>query len=167
MSLNLSCIVAHAHNRVIGRGGAMPWHLSDDLKRFRRITMGKPILMGRKTFEALARPLPGRRNLVLSRNPGFVAPGCEVARDLDGIGALVGDAECLVIGGEEIYRLCLSLCRRIHLTLVEADLDGDVFFPALDETEWQRKRVGEHLADERNDYDAVFFELVRRAGTPR
>ena len=139
----------------------MPWRLSEDLKRFKRITMGKPILMGRRTFEALARPLPGRRNLVLSRNSGFSAPGCEVVRDLDGLRALVADAECMVIGGAEVYRLCLPLCRRIHLTLVEADPDGDAFFPELDETEWRRERVGERPTDARNDYDVVFFELMR------
>ncbi len=160
--LNVTFIVAHARNRVIGKGNAMPWHLSADLRRFRRITTGKPVVMGRRTFQTLARPLPERRNIVLSRDPAFAASGCEVAHGLDALHALVGAEECMVIGGAEIYRRCLPLCRRIHLTLVQADPDGDVVFPELDASEWRRDKVGEHPADERNDYGMVFFELRKR-----
>ncbi len=163
--LNLTVVAAHARNRVIGKGRAMPWHLSADLKRFRRITTGKPVVMGRRTFETLARPLPERRNVVLSRDPAFTAPGCEVASGLDALHQLVGAEECMVIGGGEVYRQCLPLCRRIHLTLVQAEPEGDVFFPRLDEAEWRRTEVGEHAADERNDYDVVFVELVRRGSS--
>ncbi len=160
--LNLTLIVAHARNRVIGKDHAMPWHLSADLKRFRRITTGRPVVMGRRTFETLARPLPERRNIVLSRDPAYTAAGCEVVHGLDELHALLGDEECMVIGGAEVYRQCLPLCRRIHLTLVQAEPDGDVFFPELDKGEWQWEQVGEHFADEKNDYEMVFWELRRR-----
>ena len=159
--LNLTCVVAHARNRVIGKANAMPWHLSEDLKRFRRITTGRPVVMGRRTFETLARPLPERRNIVLSRDPAFTAPGCEVVHGLNELHGLVGDHECMVIGGAEVYHQCLSLCHRILLTLVEAEPDGDVFFPALDQGGWRRRRVGEHPADDRNDYGVVFWEWER------
>ncbi len=161
--LNITFIVAHARNRVIGKDNAMPWHLSADLKRFRRMTIGKPVVMGRRTLQTLARPLPERRNIVLSRDPAFVAPGCEVMHSLDELHTLIGDEECMVIGGAEVYRRCLPLCRRIHLTLVQANPDGDVFFPTLDENEWQRNEVGEHPADSKNDFDIVFWELRRLA----
>ncbi len=160
--LNVTLIVAHARNRVIGKDHAMVWHLSADLKRFRRITTGRPVVMGRRTFETLARPLPERRNIVLSRDFAYVAAGCEVMHALDELHVLPGDEECMVIGGAEVYRQCLPLCRRIHLTLVQAEPDGDVFFPELDKGEWQWEQVGEHSADEKNDYEMVFWELRRR-----
>ena len=160
--LNITFVVAHAHNRVIGKRRGMPWHLSTDLRRFRRITTGRAVVMGRRTFETLARPLPERRNIILSRNPAFAAPGCEVAHDLDDLSALLGGEECMVVGGAEVYRRCLPLCRRIHLTLVQADCDGDVFFPKLDASEWQWDKTGGHPADERNDYGMEFWELERR-----
>ena len=159
--LNVTFVVAHARNRVIGKDNAMPWHLSADLKRFRKITTGHPVVMGRKTFATLARPLPERRNIVLSRDPTFAAAGCEVIHELEELHVLVGDEKCMVVGGAEVYRQCLPLCRRIHLTLVQAEPDGDVFFPTLDESEWRREKVGEHPADDKNDHAMVFWEWER------
>ena len=160
--LNISFVVAYAHNRVIGRNGKMPWHLSTDLKRFKRITTGKPVVMGRRTFESLVRPLPERRNIVMSRDHAFIAPECEVVHGLEELYGLVGKRECMVIGGAEIYRLCLPLCRRIHLTLVQAEPEGNVFFPDLDEDEWQQDMSEKHPGDERDDYGMEFWDWKRR-----
>ena len=164
--LNMSCIAVHTLNRVIGKNNTIPWHLSADLKRFRQITAGHPTLMGRRTFESLTQALPDRRNIVLSRNVEFTAPHCEVVNSLDALYHLIGTEECMVIGGGEIYRQCLPLCKRIYLTLAQVELDGDTFFPRLNQKEWQQNIIGEHPADEKNDYDMVFLELIRSSTAP-
>ncbi len=125
-------MVARADNGVIGRDGALPWHLPDDLRRFKSLTAGRPMAMGRRTFESLPGPLPGRRHIVLTRDAGWSAPGAEVARDVDGALALArGAAELAVIGGAEIYRLFLPLAHRIELTEVHRAPDGDTVMPPL------------------------------------
>lgn len=133
----ISLIVAMAQNGVIGRGNALPWRLPADLRRFREFTLGKPILMGRKTFESIGRPLPGRANLVLSRDPTWFANGVITVHSVDE--ALLQTRTCeelVAIGGAEIYRLLLPLARRIYLTHVLADVPGDRYFPAFDSTQW-------------------------------
>ena len=159
--MNVSLIVCHTRNRIIGAGNRMPWHLPADLKRFRETTMGHAIVMGRKTFETLnGRALPGRRNIVMSRRQ-LQHPGFEVAADCNALENMVGEARFFVIGGGEIYRLFLPLADTIHRTLIEAELDGDTFFPELDPREWQTRETGSREADEHNRYPLRFSELNR------
>jgi len=128
----VSIIAAMAENRVIGRGGGIPWDLPDDMKRFRETTWGHPVVMGRRTFESLAGPLPGRTNIVLSRDAGYRPEGALAARDLETAVSLAGDAgEVFVCGGEEVYRQAMSQADRIYLTVLHRDFDGDVFFPGI------------------------------------
>lgn len=131
-SMRITLIAAMAENRVIGNRGAIPWHLPDDLARFRAITLGHPVLMGRRTFESIGRPLPGRLNIVLSHREGYAPPGCLVARDLAAALELARDAaELFVCGGGELYREALPLADRILLTLVRGEFPGDVTFPEV------------------------------------
>ena len=126
-----------ARNRVIGKDGALPWRLPADLKRFRALTMGHPIIMGRKTFDSIGRALPGRRNIVISRNPQWACDAVETANSLPAALALVaGTEQAFVIGGEQIYRATLELADRIELTLIEQDFDGDAWFPEVDPAGW-------------------------------
>lgn len=135
----ISLVVAVARNGVIGREGGLPWHISSDLKRFKEITMGKPVIMGRKTWESLPRkPLPGRRNIVISRQLGFTAEGAVVAATPEEALRLAGDApEATVIGGGEIYRLFWPLADRLYLTEVDLEVEGDTYFPRPEPAEWR------------------------------
>lgn len=159
--MKLVAVVAASDNDVIGRDNALPWHLPADLAYFKRITMGKPILMGRLTFESIGKPLPGRRNIVLSRT-GFTAPGVDVVRTLDEACELVASEPALmVIGGARIFDLALPRTDYIHLTRVHCVVDGDVFMPKLDAGEWREVAREERPADERNAYAMSFTELAR------
>ncbi len=159
----ITLVVAMARNRVIGRDNGLPWRLSEDLKRFKATTLGKPLLMGRKTFESIGKPLPGRRNIVLTRDRAWHAQGLDVVRSVEAALQLArGAPELAVIGGAEIYRLTLPIAHRIQLTRVEADIAGDTLFPALDMTEWSEVQAGAHPADERNQYPVTFVVLDRR-----
>jgi dihydrofolate reductase len=135
----VAIVVAHSANRVIGRDGALPWRLPSDLRRFRELTRGHAVLMGRRTYESLPdafRPLPDRRNLVLSSDPAYRAEGAEVFASMaDALAACDGD--CFVIGGEVTYRDALPLCHRLYVTEIDAELDGDAFFPDLDPGQWR------------------------------
>ena len=133
MAQGLFLIVAAARNGTIGADGKLPWHLPADLKRFKALTMGKPMVMGRKTFESLPGVLPGRRHIVLTRDPAWQAAGAEVACDLDGALALAGPGEVAVIGGAEIFTLALPRAARLELTEVHADVPGDAVMPPLGE----------------------------------
>ncbi len=141
--VSIELVVAVARNGVIGRDGGMPWRLSTDLKRFKAITMGSPIIMGRKTFQSIGKALPGRENIVITRDAGFDAEGATVLTGVEAAmdvarraAASAGGNRICVIGGGEIYRLFLPQADRVHLTHVEADPDGDTVFPALDPTQW-------------------------------
>ena len=152
-----------ARNGVIGRGNAMPWHLPADLKRFKALTLGKPILMGRKTHQAIGRPLPGRDNLVLTRARDWRAQGVTVVHSLDeALQRAAASPELAVIGGAEVYRLTLPLATRIYLTHVLAEVDGDTFFPRLSPNEWREVECSEYAADERHAYGMRFVTLERR-----
>lgn len=130
--MRISIIAAMAENRVIGREGAMPWDLPEDRRRFREITWGHPIIMGRKTFDSIGRPLPGRKNIVLTRQPDFRAEGCLVLHDMrSALEACAGSDEVFIIGGGELYREALPLSERIYLTVVHGEFEGDVLFPEL------------------------------------
>jgi dihydrofolate reductase len=162
--MRLTAVVAATENDVIGRDNGMPWHLPADLKHFREITLGHPVLMGRRTFEAIGRPLPGRRNLVLSRSGAFAAPGVEVVHSLDEALSVVGDVpELMIIGGAALYALALPRTDRVHLTRLHMMVDGDVRFPALPDSEWREvSRSPRRPADERNACDMSFLVLERR-----
>jgi dihydrofolate reductase len=162
----ISIIVAASANNVIGVQGDLPWRLSDDLKRFKTVTMGKPIVMGRKTWESIGRALPGRRNIVITRQQGLVAEDCDVVQSTDEAIAVAGDVgEILVIGGSEIYELFLPVAKRLYLTRVHADINGDAFFPAVDEDEWQLVSEEARSADSRNEFDFSFriYERIDRS----
>lgn len=153
----ISIIVAAAENNVIGRQGELPWRLSDDLKRFKAITMGKPIVMGRKTWDSIGRPLPGRQNIVITRQPGFTAEGCDVVTSLDDAITAARDAEeTVVIGGSQIYALAMPLAERLYITRVHADVEGDASFPAADATRFCLVADEHHRADDRNEFDFSF-----------
>lgn len=159
----ISLIVAMAQNGVIGRDNALPWRLPEDLKRFKEFTLGKPILMGRKTFEAIGRPLPGRANLVLTRDRDWRAEGAIPVHSVEE--ALLQTRTCdelVAIGGAEIYRLLLPLARRIYLTHVHADVPGDTYFPAFDPAQWDDVEFRTVPADERHAYPLTFVTLERR-----
>ena len=160
----VSLIVAMARNGTIGRGNAMPWHLPADLKRFKSLTLGKPILMGRKTHQAIGRALPGRDNLVLTRAQDWRAEGVTVVHSVEEALQRAGaSAELAVIGGAEVYRLTLALAGRIYLTQVLADVEGDTFFPEFSRSEWREAESSDYPADERHAY-AMKFVTLERAG---
>ena len=156
-------IVAMSRNRVIGNRNELPWHLPADLMRFKSITWGKPLLMGRRTHESLGRPLPGRTNIVLTREPGYKAPRCKIAHSIDEAKRLAtGASELMVIGGAKIYEVMLDDADRIYLTLVDAEFTGDTFFPELNHAEWVERSREHHVADARNAYDHTFIVLDRK-----
>ena len=164
-----SLIVAAARNGTIGRDNALPWHLPDDLRYFKRVTMGKPVIMGRRTYESIGRPLPGRDNLVVSRNREFVAPGARVVSDIHEGFALAeasarasGAGELMLLGGAQLYTAGLPHIVRIYLTEVHADIPGDARLPDLDPSDWQEISREEHPADSRNEFPYSFVVLERR-----
>ena len=159
-----SLVVAMARNRVIGRDNQLPWRLPADLAYFKRVTMGHPIVMGRRTYESIGRPLPGRLNIVVSRNPQFRAPGCTVVPSLDDAWRAAGDAdEVCVIGGTSIFAEALPAADRIHLTEVEAEVPGDTGFPEFDRREWTEREVERHAPDARHAYPFRIVVLERKA----
>lgn len=158
----IAIIVAVAQNGVIGVANALPWRLPDDLKRFKALSLGKPVVMGRRTFDSIGRPLPGRTNIVVSRQPGLAIDGAIVTGSFDDALAAAGAApEIVVIGGAEIFRQALPRTDTIHLTRVHARVDGDVFFPELDPAKWRETAVEHHAADERHLYAFSFVTLQR------
>lgn len=164
--------VARSRNGVIGRDGGLPWRLSDDLKRFKALTLGKPVIMGRKTWESLPkRPLPGRLNIVLTRDGSFEAAGglvCETFTEAVQIAreqASDDDIdEVCVIGGRALFELALPKAQRMYLTEVQVELEGDVFFPAFDEAQWVEVSAELHPADDNNEYAAMHRVLERKRG---
>ena len=150
MQPDIVLVVAAADNGVIGKDGAMPWHLPADLRRFRRITMGKPVIMGRKTFESIGKPLPGRHNIVLTRDPRWRAPGASIVPGLAEAIAAAGDeplaGELMVIGGAEIYALARPVATRIELTRIHRSPEGDTFFPDPEPAQWKLLAQEDHAA---------------------
>jgi len=156
-------LVAVSDNGVIGRDNRLPWHLPDDLKRFRSLTMGHALLMGRRTFESIGRPLPGRRNLVLTRDPGWQAPGCEaVPTPAAALAAVGGQGQLFVIGGASVYLACWPLVARIELTEVHATVAGDTRLAGFDRAGWREVFREDHAADTRHEYPFSFVTLARR-----
>jgi len=161
-------VVAVADNGVIGRDGTLPWHLPDDLKFFKAVTMGKPLLMGRRTFESIGRPLPGRRNLVLTRGaaafPTTAFPtGVEVVASIEQALALLPETpELCVIGGAAVFAQTLPVAQRLYLTEVHGTVAGDVHFPQWNRADWRETQRSEHPADERHLYAMSFVTLQRQ-----
>jgi dihydrofolate reductase len=158
----ISLLVAASENGVIGRDNAMPWHLPDDLKHFKALTLSKPVLMGRKTFDSIGRPLPGRTNLVLTRTAGWSVPGVTVVPDLDAAIRAAGSApELVVAGGAQVYVLALPRATRIYLTRIHAVIAGDTRLPEIAETEWRETSRELHPIDTRHPYAMSFVTLER------
>lgn len=167
MTQRISLIAAMSKNHVIGKNGAMPWHLPADLAHFKAITLGKPIIMGRKTFESIGRPLPKRRNIVLSRQENITIDGVDIFTSLDdALLALKDEPEVVIIGGGVIFDLALSLANTMYLTYIDLDTDGDAFYPAWDETQWEVVSEEQHEADDKNPHRYRFIELERRPISP-
>jgi len=167
----IALIWAMARNRVIGRRNALPWRLPADMKHFRELTTGHPVLMGRKTFESLGRPLPNRTNIVITSDRHYTPQGCLVAHSLDEALALAvlhvppNDPEIFVIGGEQLYTQLLSRADRLYMTQVETDAEGDAWFPEFDLGIWHEIQRNVHPADDKNPYSCTFLTLERK--TPR
>lgn len=160
----VSLIVALDRNFAIGRDGVMPWHLPDDLKRFKALTLGKHVLMGRKTALAIGRDLPGRANLVMTRGDTAPFAGQRVVHSLDEAIAIAGDSELAVIGGGEVFVLTLPRATRMHLTWVDTAVEGaDAFFPHFDARQWKETGRDAHAADARHDHAFTFVDYVRQA----
>ena len=150
-------------NRVIGKDGMLPWHISSDLKNFKKITMGKPILMGRKTYESIGRPLPGRENIVLTKNKNYFAEGCIVKNTIDEVFSYCQKVpELMIMGCAALYEHTLYKAKRLYITEVNATTDGDVFFPEFDRNEWVEISRNSFEASENDDFDYIFKILERK-----
>jgi dihydrofolate reductase len=161
---SITLVVAAAENGVIGRDGGLPWRLPADLAHFKAVTMGKPIVMGRKTWESIGRPLPGRTNVVVTGQPDYEAPGCVVTHSFEAAlaaGSQTDAEEIMIVGGAALYAAALPRADRILLTRVHAAVEGDTFFPALADEEWELVAIERHEADERHPSAYSFIELRR------
>lgn len=161
--MRISLIAAAARNGIIGRDGRLPWHLPNDFRYFKRMTLGRPIVMGRRTWESLDGPLPERRNIVMTRQKGFTAPGARVVATADEAISAADDAdELMIIGGGQVYAQFLEAAGRVYLTRVDADINGDTSFPTLDERRWRLTSREAHPADERHAHAYEFRVYDRR-----
>jgi dihydrofolate reductase len=161
----VSLLVAMDEKRGIGKGGGLPWRLSSDLKRFRELTMGHHIVVGRKTFESIGRPLPGREMIIVTRGDGLAPEGCFIARSVEDAIRFArdrGEGELFICGGAEIYAQTLGAADRIYLTLVHTDSDADTFFPEWNSDEWVEQASERHSADEKNQHPFTFKVLARK-----
>lgn len=160
----LSMIVAHAENRIIGKDNDMPWHLPADLAYFKKTTLGKPVVMGRKTYESIGRPLPGRQNIVISRNADYQIEGVDVVTSVDEALVKAGNVdEIMVIGGGAIYQHCMSAADKLYVTHINASIDGDTQFAQYDtDKDWQKVSSEFYAADEKNAYDLDFCIYERK-----
>lgn len=161
--MSISIIVAAAENNVIGNNNALIWHISADLKRFKQLTTGHTVVMGRKTFESIGRALPNRRNIVISRNPDFRVAGCEMAGSIEQALELVkNEDEVFIIGGGTIYRDLWEKADRLYITLVHTVTEGDTYIPSVDVTQWEEIRRQDFSASEKDDFDYSFIDYQRR-----
>ncbi len=160
---NISIIVAVAENNVIGSNNQLIWHISEDLKRFKALTTGHHVIMGRKTFESIGKPLPRRVNVVLTRDQNFKVDGCLIASTLDeAINLCEGDDQVFIIGGGELYRLALPIAEKLYLTRIHKPFEGDVFFPEINEDEWVIESEQKGQPSENNGIQYTFVNLVRK-----
>lgn len=168
--MRLCAIVARSRNNVIGKDNDLPWHIPEDMKWFKKSTMGKPVIMGRKTWESLPRLLPGRQNIILTRDVGLQVAGADVVQDLgQALSCIIGNPEeAMIIGGAEIYKLALDRLDRLYLTVVDADFDGDTFFPKLDLSKWHEIFREDHCGKKKDggadkSAPAYSFMILERA----
>lgn len=157
--MTISLVVAAANNNAIGKDGKMPWHLPADMRHFKNITWGLPVIMGRKTFESIGKVLPGRKNIIITRQAGWEAEGVVVVKKLEDaffVAAETDAKEAMVVGGGEIYKQLFDKARRIYLTRVDAEPEGDTFFPVIRAEEWHLVSQQKHEADEKNAYNYSF-----------
>ncbi len=160
--MRINIVVAISNNGIIGRDGGLPWRIPADLKQFKAVTMGHPLIMGRRTHESIGRVLPGRLNIVVSQQPQRIHPGCEIAESFDAALACAGDAaEVMVVGGARLYAAAIDMARRIYLTEVHVDIEGDTVFPQIDWSEWQELSRYRYRADADNEYDYSFVTFDR------
>ena len=163
----ISLIWAMARTGVIGKNNTLPWRLPADLRQFRRLTTGHHIIMGRKNYEDIAKPLPGRTNIVVTHQAGYAAPGCIVVHTVEqALKAAEQDTEIFIIGGAEIYRQMLDRAQRLYITEIDADIAGDVYFPDFDRSAWHETSRVSHMPDVHNPYPYCFILLERRAPQP-
>lgn len=166
--VTISLVVAmEKHTRVIGTDGDLPWHLSDDLRHLRKLTLGKTVILGRKTQESilkrLGHPLPDRRTIILTKQRDYNAEGSETASSWEeAMRLLKNESEVFILGGAQIYRLALPFARTIYLTLVETDIEGDATFPEFDETSWDWKKIEDHAKNEKNEFNFSVWKLTRK-----
>ena len=161
--MTISFVVAYDRNRAIGKDNKIPWRLPDDMKHVYQLTVGKPLIMGRRTWQSIGRPLPKRTSIVLTRDRAFTCDGCLIARTPDEAMKLAGDVpEIIIFGGSRVFEDFLPRADRIYLTEVDADVGGDTFFPPLDPSDWEVTEAVEHPADERHPYDFSFLTLDRK-----
>lgn len=160
--MRIALIAAMAENHVIGRNNQLPWRIPADLKHFKVLTMGKPIIMGRKTYESIGRPLPGRDNIVLTGDVTYRAEGCEVVHSIAQALQVAGAVEeAMIVGGSDLYRQTIGDADRLYLTLVKAEVEGDAWFPEIDSRQWREIKREAHRADDSNQYDYAFVVLER------
>ena len=157
----ISIIVAMAKDRVIGKDNEMPWHLPADLQYFRKMTSGKPIIMGRKTYESIGRPLPKRHNIIISRNSEYKVEGCDVVSSLDAALEVAGDVEeIFIIGGGFLYEQTIDAADKLYLTFIDLEIEGDTFFPEYEYLNIKKIASEAHQKDEKNPYDYEFTEFI-------
>jgi dihydrofolate reductase len=163
MSTSLSIICGMDRNRLIGQNNALPWHLPADMAFFKQTTMGKPILMGRKTWDSIGRPLPGRRNIVISRNPDFKLDGTETATSIEAALELVREhPEAMLMGGSSLYEQTMNIADTLYITEINHVFEGDAWFPEIDPDIWKETSREQHQADEKNKFDYAFVKYLRR-----
>jgi dihydrofolate reductase len=162
----LSIIVARAKNNVIGKNNDLPWHLSDDLKNFKRITVGHPIIMGRKTYDSIGKPLKDRTNIIVTRQKEFVAEGCKVVNSLEEaieLAKSIDPTESFIIGGAELINQSLSAVTKIYLTEIESDIEGDTYLKPIDLTKYKKADEKHYSKSEKNDYDFSIIEYIKNS----
>ncbi len=163
MSSTLSIIAAFDRNHLIGRDNSLPWRLPADLAFFKRTTMGKPVIMGRKTFESIGRPLPGRRNIIITRNPAFQAEGCEICASVEqALLRLEGHSEVMLIGGASLYQQMLARADNLYVTEIDEEFEGDAWFPDIPTDDWQEVWRENHSANDLNPHNYSFVKYCRK-----
>ncbi len=163
----LSILVAMARNRVIGQNNTLPWHLPADLRHFKSLTMGKTIVMGRKTYQSIGRPLPGRANIIITRQTGYEVPGGVVVNSIEDALKVcretsAHDSENFIIGGEKLYRQTIAICQRMYITEIQRDFEGDTFFPEFNPDDWEETQRDKHFSDSNNSMEYHFVILDRK-----
>ena len=162
MPTSLSIITAMDQNRLIGRDNALPWHLPADLAFFKKTTLGKPILMGRKTYESIGRPLPGRQNIIISRDPNYRIDGCDTATGIEqALEMIKNQPEAMLIGGSSLYQQTIDLADKLYITFIHSQFEGDAWFPEIPSQNWVESAREDHSADDKNAYDYSFVTYLR------